>query len=223
MPKFRERPLGDEPPSRWAEGLEAMARVHRAWTGRTEEAVALGVPRRDLQSLSAEIPSLVADDTLTAGLSEDERERLSTLAPSLREACVDLDALGVPSTLIHGDFHPWNVSLDGDRCLIFDWSDAAVTHPFLDLVTFTLRTDDEGARAAMREAYLSAWADVSDIEHLRRGVALAEPIGALYQVASYREILSRMAADDRFFLEQAPSLFLRRALGAWKELPIRNR
>ena len=72
----------------------AIAELHRAWTGRADELLALGP-----QDRRVEAPELAA----------------------------------LPDTLVHGDFHPGNAFFDGDRAVIFDWSDACVAHPLFDL------------------------------------------------------------------------------------------
>ena len=41
---------------------------------------------------------------------------------------------GGPATLVHGDFHRWNLLKSGHRLLLLDWEHAAVTHPIWDLV-----------------------------------------------------------------------------------------
>ena len=39
----------------------------------------------------------------------------------------------MPYTLGHGDLHLGNVALVDDHVLLFDWTDAAVTFPALDI------------------------------------------------------------------------------------------
>lgn len=49
-----------------------------------------------------------------------------------------LDACGLPATLVHGDMHLGNVAIDtatpgGAVPLLYDWADACVSHPLLDV------------------------------------------------------------------------------------------
>ena len=86
------------------------------------------------------------------------------LAPCRDEvhAAVDeLAALRSADTLVHGDLHPGNVAHEGDAVVLYDWSDAAVSHPFLDLVLLSPRAcrtrEAELAKAAFVEAWRAAY------------------------------------------------------------------
>ena len=60
---------------------------------------------------------------------------MRTEAPRLLDACDRLAALGPGPTVMHGDFHPWNVLRADERIVVIDWSDAAMGHPFTELAT----------------------------------------------------------------------------------------
>ena len=84
---------------------------------------------------------------------------------------------------------------DGPR--IFDWSDTAIAHPFLDLAVYATRPDDVAARRALRDAYLARWADVLPPADLAEAGELAIVVGTLYQVEAYIRILTGLDPDDR--------------------------
>ena len=102
--------------------------------------------------------------------------------------------VGPGPTLVHGDLHPWNVAHGPTTTRVFDWTDAAVSHPFVDLATYVFRTKDESLRRRLVDAYVGAWAPVASEESLREA-ALGLVVGALYQVQSYRAILPTLMAD----------------------------
>jgi hypothetical protein len=169
----------------WEEQLRVVARLQRAWVGRTDELRALGAPSRPLEQLAAE-------------------------EPAVEPLCARLAALGVPDTLVHGDLHPWNAVVDGERVVVFDWSDAAIAHPFLDLAPFLERAD-EADREALVAAYLEPWADVADAAALRDAAAVGEALGGVYQVLTYRAIAAAFEPDSR-------ELFgIDAAEGEWRE------
>jgi hypothetical protein len=68
-------------------------------------------------------------------------------------------SLGIPDTLVHGDLHAGNIGLRGGRSVFFDWTDACVAQPFLDLVTFLDESEvldaTPGARPTSRSG--TAW------------------------------------------------------------------
>jgi|GEM_PF-6381043 len=76
-----------------------------------------------------------------------------------------------PRTLIHGDYHRWNLILQGDRVRVLDWEHAAMAHPIFDL---TLLAPDEPGwdgvpRASMADAALAAYHAAGPLAHLPWG------------------------------------------------------
>jgi aminoglycoside phosphotransferase (APT) family kinase protein len=57
--------------------------------------------------------------------------------------------------LCHGDFHPWNVILDGGRAVIIDWLDAACGDPAADLCRSYVLL--HGVSPALAKAYASLY------------------------------------------------------------------
>ncbi len=130
----------------------------------------------------------------------DLRERWLATAPTLVESCRRLDEIGPGPTLVHGDFHPWNVAFGpGGTTRVFDWTDAAVSHPFVDLATYVFRTQDVAVRRRLVDAYVDAWSTEGSEASLREAAALGLVVGALYQVQTYRALLPTLmgnGADD---------------------------
>jgi Phosphotransferase enzyme family len=164
--------LGDLDRSRWPEAVPPLREIHVTWSSRSEEILGLGAVNRRLDTL--EVPP-----------------ELSGRLDTLRE-------LGVPETLVHGDFHPWNVVV-GPRLVIADWSDACLSHPLFDLLMFGSDED----RPPLLEAY---------------GVApevfeLAAPLARIHHAISYERILEAMEPSDRWIFAEVPGQLRERALG----------
>jgi aminoglycoside phosphotransferase (APT) family kinase protein len=120
--------------------------------------------------------------------------------PALREAIAALEALAISPSIVHGDFHPFNIAVDGTRPIFFDWTDSALSHPFIDLQTVILSPlfeDDPTAVPALIDAYLSAFRPHYPAETLAQAIALTRPVTALYMVISYVWIVEALAPRDR--------------------------
>jgi hypothetical protein len=183
-----------------ADGLRTLARVQRAWVGRTDELRAAGCPDRGPGSLADELAVSLEDLELAAGLEPSRaldgaaRERVRALVPEVARLCRDAAADAVPTTLLHGDCHPANAGIreDGTVCLL-DWSDAAVGHPFVDVDVWLSHVPEE-EQAAVRDAYLAEWPDVPDAAAaLRR----ADVLCAAYQVVTSQRLLHAVEEDER--------------------------
>ena len=199
--------LGERPQDAWTVGLESLPRIQKAWTARTGELARAGAPVRSILELAEIVPTFATRDALASRLSADDRRAWDAAIPDLVAACHRLDALGPPPTLVHGDFHPWNVADAPAGPRIFDWTDAAISHPFTDLAVYTTRADEVATRRAMRDAYLAHWSDQLESAALAEAGELAIVVGTLNQVDSYLRLVESLDPDDLWDL--AP------AVGSW--------
>jgi Phosphotransferase enzyme family len=190
--------------------LSTFARMQLETTSRQGELLELGALDRRPAWLASRIVSLLRSPE-AFGLEDDERDRLSALEPRFVEMCERLATGAVPDALVHGDLHLSNVAGDGDGYVFFDWTDACLTHPFLDLLVVLFEEDAE-IRRSLRDAYLGVWAGVAPEDELLELWAVAEPLASLNQAISYRSIaanVERGAAPD---LESMIPYWLRKAL-----------
>lgn len=209
--------LGERPEADWGVGLDLLATVQRAWTARTGELARAGAPVRSIAELADSLPAFATRDALASQFSADDRRAWDAAVPAFVAACRRLDELGPPPTLVHGDFHPWNVTDEATGPRIFDWTDAAISHPFTDLAVYVTRADDVALRRAMRAAYLARWADQLDPARLTEAGDLAIVVGTVYQVDSYLRILESLGADDIWDLALATGSWARSAVATLSE------
>lgn len=179
-----------------------------------DELLADGCLDRRLDVLEAQIDPLVNDVEAVAGLTPEEVGELRRLAPALKQLCRRLASFALPSTLVHGDLHMLNVARVDGQLIYFDWSDACVAHPFIDLLSLEWERD-ELIRAAMRDAYLEAWRGVETAERLQEAAALAAVVIPLHHAVSYQHIVAGLEPAAKHELD-ATAGFLRRVLSTAK-------
>jgi aminoglycoside phosphotransferase (APT) family kinase protein len=128
-------------------------------------------------------------------------DRLRAAVPAIRALIDEAATLGIPDTLVHGDLHAGNIGLRGSGPVFFDWTDACMAHPFLDLVTFLDESDvldaATNARERLRSAYLDEWRGVATADALARCTELAETIGMLHQAVSYQHMVPSLEEPTR--------------------------
>jgi Phosphotransferase enzyme family len=115
---------------RWLDVLPLYASVQIDLTADTDELLALGVPDLRLTTLPGAIEALLGEITDVSG---QERQRLETALPEVKEMCDELASAGIPETIQHDDFHDAQVYVRDDRYLLLDWGDACISHPFFSL------------------------------------------------------------------------------------------
>ena len=182
-------------------------------TRHVDELLAIGCIDRRPAWLSTQVDELIADDAAVAVLEDAEIERLRSLGPHLRLLCQRLADGALPDGLVHGDLHLSNVAMRNEQYVFFDWSDACVANPLLDMLD-VIREENERVRDAMRDLYLSAWVGFAPYGTLLELWRLAEPFAALNQAISYRSILANAEPEIDDGLEQWLPYFLRKALAA---------
>jgi aminoglycoside phosphotransferase (APT) family kinase protein len=93
-------------------------------------------------------------------LSAEEEAELRAAVPRLTTLCAALAGYAVPPSLVHGDLHLQNVADGPGGYVFFDWTDACVAHPFVDLLTFLEEREEQVEEALadrLRGAYLAEW------------------------------------------------------------------
>ena len=196
--------LRGAPLETWEETLLIAGELQRRNVGEADWLYSIGCADRRLAVLRDQIPALVDAPEVRAELDEALRGTLVARVPELQAMCDELAGCGVPETLIHGDLHGGNVARGGGRVTIFDWTDGAVGHPFLDLVTFlpTERRKPPGvddAKAAARrlaDAYLEGWTTFASPAQVRRAIELVKTVGQLHHAQSYLQILRSLEPAD---------------------------
>ena len=187
FPEAQDSPLGDP--------LVSLARVQVEVASRVDELRTLGCPDRPLNALAGEVARLVDRPDL---IGPEEREQLAAGLGRLADACAEVDGLGVPVTLIHGDLNPTNVRWTRYGWFIFDWTDACVAHPLIDLA-WPLCSETTAIGTSRARTYAGVWASVLDSRTIERALHAAPLIGPAHQAISYRSIIDgidRSAADQ---------------------------
>ena len=214
MADLGDHQLGTDPEPAWADGLRRLGEIERAWVGHGEELLAAGAAHRPLAALAEAVPGLLELGNLASRLDPSALERWSTDRQRLIDACHELEDIGVPEALVHGDAHPWNVAVTEGGPVVFDWSDTAFGPAFVDLAVFLWRAKDVAGRRELRDAYLDAWADIAPRHRLERAAELAMPVGALYQVTTYQTLLPQLPPWDQAVYAGADAHWLRNAIDA---------
>ncbi len=180
----------------------AMAQLQVAVAGRDEELHATGAPERGLASTGRELADMLRTG-ITAGQLDGRRHR--ELKDGLDRALGLLDELaacGLPDVLVHGDLYPANVVVAAGGAVVFDWSDACVGHPVLDLAHLcavrprTARPELDW-NAPWVQAYLEPWREGCAESTLRRALELADVADLAFQAVTYHRIQASLEPDAR--------------------------
>jgi hypothetical protein len=168
--------------------MQAFARLQLSSVDRSRELLRMGCMDRRLPVLKAQVDPWLETLNRYAALEAGEFKILRSLAPRLKARCDEVGDFGLPDTLVHGDMHMGNVARSSQGGLFFDWTDACVGHPFMDLLNVH-QEKDEAAREALLQAYLGPWEPLVPRTRLESLWTLTGPLCALHQAISYQHIV----------------------------------
>ncbi|HET9907083.1 MAG TPA: aminoglycoside phosphotransferase family protein [Anaerolineales bacterium] len=168
--------------------MQDFARLQIESSRNIERLLSAGCIDRRLEKLLAQIEPLFDDEIVLQTLTPKEREKLKQVPIRLRPLLAELFALPIPVALLHGDLHAGNVVLRGNSFLYFDWTDAAISHPFFDMIHIFME-EDEARKISLQEAYLSIWEENFPKNDVRRAWVLASALYGFYHAVSYQYIV----------------------------------
>lgn len=146
-----------------------------------------GVEVRSLAGLVAELHEALHHSVVGDRFAGEQWAEWRAIEPWVVARIEELDALGFPLALNHGDLHLGNIA-GSDRPVVFDWTDACLTHPYLDAQHLAREQPDEQYADAVWQAWTQPWREAHpDLDH-DRARALARPVELAFQVATYERI-----------------------------------
>jgi hypothetical protein len=171
---------------------EQLVRIQSALEGRAIDLIHNGCDVRPLAAIPGDFAAVLDDPIAREWIRVDSR-RGEQLVDWLNDAVDQIERLAIPDVFVHGDFHPGNVAVSADRRLVFDWSDAAIAKPFVDVVTWaTWMPDDAVARDALWRSFAAVWSHVLPTDEWLALRPTLEGVAGAYHVVSYAGIVKSL-------------------------------
>ena len=160
---------GDAPPEEMVAALGAWARAQRTTSTQTHALLAAGCYDRRLDGLAQRIDDLARDPATLEHLPSGASDSLLRATTQVASVCARLAEIGIPDCLVHGDLHMGNIAGGEGRYVFFDWTDACVSHPFMDGL-LPYRLGDATVKGRARDAIR--------VGRFRAGVQAAGGVGS---------------------------------------------
>ncbi len=190
-----------------AAAVDLLVSIQAAQAVHTDTLVELGCPLRPVEGLAAELDEALGSAVVAdAELTESERRDLVAAVERASDRLVDL---GLPSTLVHGDFHPGNTTVTTDGPVIFDWTDASVSSPVVDFATWAWWYEHDDERQAMIwRSFSEAWQ-----RHLGVGAdaldrSTVDIVAGAFHAAGYIRLVEALEPRRRFENAAGPRHFI---------------
>ena len=200
-------------PAALAIGSRAIVEIQAATAGRRQDLAVLsdaGAPHRPAAKIPAALAVALGPDGVGFESAPLDAERRDRILDGIAVAVARVESLGMPESVVHGDFHPGNAAIVDGRAVIIDWSDAAIGCPVVDLRTWISWSDGKPAeRQGAIDAWIDAWSSIVDADALRDRLEDILALGAAYQVISYDGILKGLEPATRYTLIDGSVGFLK--------------
>lgn len=193
--------------------LREFARLQQRSSQHIAALLRIGCIDRRPSVLAAQLDALLADEPAMGYVDEQPRQALQAAAPALKDLCAQLERYAVPMTLVHGDIHMANIAPQAAGFVFFDWTDACVSHPFLDMIDI-LHEEDAAVAARLRDSYLAMWAEYEPAARLEEIWRIAHPLCALHQAVSYASILANTEERSQDEFKGAMGMWVGKVLEA---------
>jgi len=166
--------------------IDALVDIQLASADRVGRLMAVGVPDSRTPCLVAELSELVArlapDDPLLGPFIESLPDRLA-----------EVDEHRLPTVLVHGDPHGGNCRRGVDPPLWFDWGDAYIGNPLMDVAALHRMSEPTV------EHWLNRWADAAPQADVATVWHLLEPVALLRMARVYQVFLDNIEPAERLY------------------------
>lgn len=181
----------------------ALARLQLDTLDTRDDLLAAGLPDRGLGATLSVLHTVLHDSVEQQYMSDDLIRAAVEIEPWLVARLREFWSHPLPDTLAHGDLHLGNVAWVDDRPVFFDWTDACLTHPFLDakhLADSAFETGGEEARAAVWEAYAEPWRAAYPDVDLDTVWAQVREVEGAFQMVTHEQIYRAQPESSRWEL-----------------------
>ncbi len=173
-------------PELFNQAVSRLAELQKASIDRVPSLLECGCVDQRTSVLRAKIPEMM--ETIDEAMAQPNFHHATRLAKSrireigsiIEEACMNLESLGIPDTLLHGDFSFANILVGTRGCVFTDWAHAAIGNPFVNFEQFrgqvAQETDTVASVAHLTEIYRKNWCDVLTDGQIQCALTLVPPI-----------------------------------------------
>lgn len=178
--------------------IEVLVDLQWRWHRRIDELIHIGVP--DLRPDKMIPPIIENIQRNLSKLSPLHQNILTSFAEQLAERFSIISEMGIPFTLVHGDYHPGNWRGVGTDLTILDWGDCYVGHPMLDIPALLDRVPEKDKEATLAH-WLSCWSDKVPNADVEAAYTLSVPLASAKLATTYQMFLDNIEPSERLYHE----------------------
>ena len=186
----------------WAEAFKSFSQLQIKSIKHIDELSNSGCLVRSIDELPELLQQAFTDQQVISQLPDMLVSQRQLIVSNVSRAIEKLNSFNLPKTLVHGDLHIENIAKPDEKFIFFDWSDACISHPFID-GTYIYRMPESEDKQTIINAYLSAWTYIADMDELLDAWKYGELVCYAHQAISYASMVKSLSKLDFKDLNQA--------------------
>jgi hypothetical protein len=176
-----------------------LAELQRASVAHVDALLDCGCDDQRISILRDAIPQLLPflEEAMTMQEVETVRrigpDRLEEIMEILADACFEMEDIGIPDALVHGDINLGNILIDNDKCVFTDWARASIGNPLVTFEHLKLQFTQANTQTfslRLFEVYKSAWLPMLSERQIKRAAILVPLIATAAYLHSRRDWLN---------------------------------
>ncbi|AXQ97361.1 MULTISPECIES: phosphotransferase [Pseudoalteromonas] len=172
----------------WNDAYQVWGEIQSLSVEHVDKLRQSGCQSRSIENLSTQLIWHFNQPEIAAILTDRNIVFDNNFLSNLEIAIHKLKEYSLPDCLVHGDLHESNMARTAESYLFFDWSDACVTHPFMD-GNFIYQFSETNLKQKLIKNYLSNWRHYLPELELQRAWQAAEPVCYAHHTLSYASII----------------------------------
>ncbi|MCG7499713.1 aminoglycoside phosphotransferase family protein [Vibrio sp. Of7-15] len=172
----------------WSDAYQRWGALQRVSVDHVDKLGQSGCQSRAISTLLEQLHWYLEQPTIASLLSSNGKRWERRLSEKLEVAIEQLTEFALPDCLVHGDLHEGNMAKNANSYLFFDWSDACISHPFME-GNFIYQFSETSLKQQLIKRYLSNWQHCLSEQELLQAWDMAQPVCYAHHAVTYASIV----------------------------------
>lgn len=199
----------------WKSALNQYGKLQAQTAPYIDALLALGALDWRIETLLPQFEDLLQDEEFVKPnweITAEQIEQVRQTLPQVKAHIEALQAMNLPNTILHGDFHAGNININDEQVIFYDWTDAAIGMPLLDLhpiVHWDLNgvfDNQPDAIESVLDAYFEGLSGDIPRATWKEAYEHSQIVAIVYHALNYRHLLSKVEPNERWILDTMGNL-----------------
>lgn len=196
----------------WLKTVKSYAKLQIEMIKNKDQLLNEGMFNRSLDSIGQQLKDMLKmSDKIFLdqenSITSEELNKLTDNFEKVENLIKELQFYNIPETIEHGDLHAGNIAIKDNRIIFYDWSDCAISHPFISMRVFFWNFFDKDGKIKEKldyfpdisnsynllvDSYLNEWSEYGSKEDLKKAFEISQKVSYIAFVIQYIALVDSM-------------------------------